>query len=106
MSLNILDVVGKLQRPDTALIASFTAERGPSAFGDGTDGRHRHRRPPPLRCANGNRAGPDVVMNPAVVVRHGRNLLSVMEINANRLIGREMVPMRTDMLAIEPTSAC
>jgi MoaA/NifB/PqqE/SkfB family radical SAM enzyme len=45
-------------------------------------------------------------MNPAVVVRHGRNLLSVMEINANRLIGREMVPMRTDILAIEPTSAC
>ena len=29
-----------------------------------------------------------------------------MEINANRLIGREMVPMRTDILAIEPTSAC
>lgn len=45
-------------------------------------------------------------MNPAVIVRHGRNLLSVMEINANRLIGREMVPMRTDILAIEPTSAC
>jgi MoaA/NifB/PqqE/SkfB family radical SAM enzyme len=45
-------------------------------------------------------------MNPALIVRHGRNLVSAMEINANRLIGREMVPMRTDTLAIEPTSAC
>jgi len=45
-------------------------------------------------------------MNPAVIARHGRNLLSMVEINANRLIGREMVPMRTDTLSIEPTSAC
>src|ERR1700733_6408389 len=49
---------------------------------------------------------PGFPMNPALIVRHGRNLVSAMEINANRLIGREMVPMRTDTLAIEPTSAC
>ena len=45
-------------------------------------------------------------MNPAVIFKHARNLLSVVEINANRLIGRELVPMRTEHLSIEPTSAC
>ncbi len=47
-----------------------------------------------------------MALNPAVIARHGRNLLSVVEINANRLIGRELVPIETDIIAIEPTGAC
>jgi MoaA/NifB/PqqE/SkfB family radical SAM enzyme len=45
-------------------------------------------------------------MNPAVIARHGRNLLSMVEINSNRLVGREIVPMELDYLSIEPTGAC
>ncbi len=45
-------------------------------------------------------------MNPAIIARHGRNLLSMVEINSNRLFGREIVPMELDYLSIEPTGAC
>src|SRR3974390_2590442 len=45
-------------------------------------------------------------MNPAVIARHGRNLLSMVEINSNRLVGREIVPMELDYLSIEPSGAC
>jgi MoaA/NifB/PqqE/SkfB family radical SAM enzyme len=47
-----------------------------------------------------------LMMNPAAIAKHGRNLLSMVEINANRLIGRELVPIETDTIAIEPSSAC
>jgi MoaA/NifB/PqqE/SkfB family radical SAM enzyme len=47
-----------------------------------------------------------LAMNPNVIARHARNLVSAVEIKTNRLFGRELVPMRTDTLAIEPTSAC
>jgi MoaA/NifB/PqqE/SkfB family radical SAM enzyme len=45
-------------------------------------------------------------MNPAVYARRGRNLLSMVEINYNRLIGREIVPIQPEFLSIEPTSVC
>jgi len=47
-----------------------------------------------------------MTINPALVARYGRNLASVVEINANRFIGREIVPLQTDTIAIEPSSAC
>src|SRR5262245_3014469 len=46
------------------------------------------------------------MINPTAIARHGRNLLSMVEINTNRLIGREIVPTEGDVIGIEPTSTC
>src|SRR5437867_122504 len=45
-------------------------------------------------------------MNPAVIAKSARNLLATVEINANRLLGREFVPAARDMLFIETSSLC
>lgn len=70
------------------------------------------RRPPSTYVAASDRLQHDasepldVTMNPAVYARRGRNLLSMVEINYNRLIGREIVPIQPEFLSIEPTSVC
>src|SRR4051812_43990651 len=46
------------------------------------------------------------VMNPAVISKSARNLLSAVEINVNRLAGREFVPATRDLLFIETSSLC
>jgi sulfatase maturation enzyme AslB (radical SAM superfamily) len=45
-------------------------------------------------------------MNPAVLARSAKNLLSAVEINLNRAAGREFVPNQPDMLHIETCSTC
>jgi MoaA/NifB/PqqE/SkfB family radical SAM enzyme len=45
-------------------------------------------------------------MNPAVVAKSAKNVLSSLEVNFNRLLGREFVPTQPDMLHIETCSAC
>ena len=45
-------------------------------------------------------------MNPAVLAKSAKNLLSAVEINLNRAAGREFVPNQPDMLHIETCSAC
>jgi len=44
-------------------------------------------------------------MNPAVIAKSARNLLSAVEIRVNRRLGREFIPPR-DMLLIETSSLC
>jgi uncharacterized Fe-S cluster-containing radical SAM superfamily protein len=45
-------------------------------------------------------------MNPFVFAKTAKNALSMLEINFNRLIGRELVPLNTDVLNIETSSLC
>jgi MoaA/NifB/PqqE/SkfB family radical SAM enzyme len=45
-------------------------------------------------------------MNPAKIAKSAKNLLSSVEINVNRLAGRELVPMVQEFLAIETSSVC
>src|SRR5258707_12699349 len=45
-------------------------------------------------------------MNPAVVAKSAKNVLSSLEVNFNRLLGREFVPTQPDMLHIETCSSC
>jgi sulfatase maturation enzyme AslB (radical SAM superfamily) len=45
-------------------------------------------------------------MNPAVIAKSARNLLSAVEIKVNRRLGREFVPAPRDMLFIETSSLC
>jgi MoaA/NifB/PqqE/SkfB family radical SAM enzyme len=45
-------------------------------------------------------------MNPAVMAKAARNALATVEINFNRLVGREFVPRRRDTLHIETSSLC
>jgi MoaA/NifB/PqqE/SkfB family radical SAM enzyme len=45
-------------------------------------------------------------MNPALVGSAARNILSIAEININRLAGRELVPVQSDLLGIETSSIC
>jgi len=45
-------------------------------------------------------------MNPFVVAKSAKNALSRVEINFNRLIGRELVPLETTTLNIETSSLC
>jgi MoaA/NifB/PqqE/SkfB family radical SAM enzyme len=45
-------------------------------------------------------------MNPFVFAKTAKNALSKVEINFNRLIGREIVPLNTDVLNIETSSLC
>lgn len=45
-------------------------------------------------------------MNPAAVANSAKNLYSIAEINLNRLAGREMVPVQSDVLGIETSSVC
>ena len=42
----------------------------------------------------------------AVVAKSAKNVLSSLEVNFNRLLGREFVPTQPDMLHIETCSAC
>jgi MoaA/NifB/PqqE/SkfB family radical SAM enzyme len=45
-------------------------------------------------------------MNPFVIAKSAKNVLSRVEINFNRLIGRELVPLETTILNIETSSLC
>lgn len=45
-------------------------------------------------------------MNPDAFVQPARNLASAVEININRLLGREFIPAQPDMLSIETSSLC
>jgi hypothetical protein len=45
-------------------------------------------------------------VNPAVVANSAKNVLSAVEVNLNRLLGREFVPAQPDMLHIETCSSC
>lgn len=45
-------------------------------------------------------------MNPFVIAKSAKNALSRVEINFNRLIGRELVPLETTILNIETSSLC
>ena len=45
-------------------------------------------------------------MNPDALVQPARNLASAVEINVNRLLGREFIPAQPDMLSIETSSLC
>jgi len=45
-------------------------------------------------------------MNPAVIAKSAKNILSSVEINFNRAAGREFVPKQPDMLHIETCSTC
>jgi len=45
-------------------------------------------------------------MNPFVIAKSAKNALSKVEINFNRLAGRELVPLQTKILNIETSSLC
>jgi MoaA/NifB/PqqE/SkfB family radical SAM enzyme len=45
-------------------------------------------------------------MNPFVIAKSAKNALSKVEINVNRMIGRELVPVETTILNIETSSLC
>ncbi len=45
-------------------------------------------------------------MNPSVIAKAAKSALSRVEINFNRLIGRELVPLETTILNIETSSLC
>jgi MoaA/NifB/PqqE/SkfB family radical SAM enzyme len=45
-------------------------------------------------------------MNPAVLAKSARNALSTLEINFNRLVGREFIPTLPTMLNVETSSLC
>jgi sulfatase maturation enzyme AslB (radical SAM superfamily) len=45
-------------------------------------------------------------MNPFVIAKSAKNALSKIEINFNRLAGRELVPLQTKILNIETSSLC
>ena len=45
-------------------------------------------------------------MNPFVLAKSAKNALSKVEINFNRLAGRELVPIQTKILNIETSSLC
>jgi MoaA/NifB/PqqE/SkfB family radical SAM enzyme len=45
-------------------------------------------------------------MNPAVIAKSAKNILSSIEININRAAGREFVPKQPEMLHIETCSTC
>jgi MoaA/NifB/PqqE/SkfB family radical SAM enzyme len=45
-------------------------------------------------------------MNPLIIAKSARNALSTLEINVNRLFGREFIPSLPDMLSIETSSLC
>jgi MoaA/NifB/PqqE/SkfB family radical SAM enzyme len=45
-------------------------------------------------------------MNPFVIAKSAKNVLSRVEINFNRLTGRELVPVETTILNIETSSLC
>jgi MoaA/NifB/PqqE/SkfB family radical SAM enzyme len=47
-----------------------------------------------------------VVMSLAVLAKSARNVLSAVEINFNRRVGREFIPVAPDMLCIETSSLC
>jgi MoaA/NifB/PqqE/SkfB family radical SAM enzyme len=45
-------------------------------------------------------------MNPFVIAKSAKNALSKVEINVNRMMGRELVPVETTILNIETSSLC
>ncbi|MEI9803333.1 MAG: hypothetical protein WDN48_01305 [Pseudolabrys sp.] len=45
-------------------------------------------------------------MNPFVIAKSAKNALSRIEINVNRMLGRELVPLETTILNIETSSLC
>jgi sulfatase maturation enzyme AslB (radical SAM superfamily) len=45
-------------------------------------------------------------MNPFVIAKSAKNALSKVEINFNRAIGRELVPLQTKILNVETSSLC
>jgi MoaA/NifB/PqqE/SkfB family radical SAM enzyme len=45
-------------------------------------------------------------MNPHVVAKSAKNMLARVEINFNRLVGRELVPLQTKILNVETSSLC
>ena len=45
-------------------------------------------------------------MNPAVLFKATRNVLSAVEINVNRMVGREFIPISAHILNIETSSYC
>jgi MoaA/NifB/PqqE/SkfB family radical SAM enzyme len=45
-------------------------------------------------------------MNPFVIAKSAKNALSILEINFNRLSGRELVPLQTTVLNVETSSLC
>ena len=47
-----------------------------------------------------------MAMNPAVLVKSTRNMLSAVEINFNRMAGREFIPITAGVLSIETSSYC
>ncbi len=47
-----------------------------------------------------------MAMNPAVLFKATRNMLSAVEINVNRMTGREFIPVSAHILNIETSSYC
>jgi len=47
-----------------------------------------------------------MAMNPAVLFKATRNMLSAVEINVNRRVGREFIPISPHVLNIETSSYC
>ena len=45
-------------------------------------------------------------MNPAIVAKRARSLLSMVEIKVNRLVGRTFIPRQSDSLCFETSSVC